>query len=128
MAWRDWGNQPIKSTNHSDTNASTSELIAEIDSTRLAGALAAGSQVPYMVTWVVGCNASTTVGFALEHVLSTGLGSTAVRNATYVFTPAGQTAQFVMPYLLQNGDRLRVRTPDSVTGVISAEIIAEPMT
>lgn len=122
--WRDWGSVPVNSTGGLETNPSTATLVAEIDSTQLGAVLAGGSV--YQVIWVVG--ASTTATWQLEQCSSTGLGSTAVRDLTYVQTPAGQSGQYVLSYKLQKGDRLRARLQTGITGVATAKIAAEPMT
>ena len=80
----------------------------------------------YQVSWLVG--ASTAAIWQLEQCLSTGLGSTAVRDVTFVQTPAGQSGQYVLSYKLQKGDRLRARLQAAITGAASCKISAEPMT
>lgn len=123
--FHDWGNAPIKSTTVSATDPSTSTLIAEIDSTQFGQV--STRALGYRVFWRAG--ASTGGIFLLEHALSTGLGSTAVRNVSMVFTGANQTAQFLDTYQIEPGDRLRVRSAAAgLTGTFSAQISAEPMT
>ena len=125
MAWRDWGNPPINSTGAGFvSNPSTSDLVAEIDSTQLATILSGGQS--FMVTWVLG--GSTTLTWRLEQVLSTGLGSTAVRDLTLLTTPTGQSGQYTWTYKLEKGDRLRALLNSSVTATAYAKIIAEPLT
>ena len=122
--WRDWGSVPVNSTGGLETNPSTDTLIAEIDSTQLGAVLSGGSV--YQVSWLVG--ASTNAVWQFEHCLSTGLGSTAIRDQAFVQTPAGQSGQYVLSYKLQKGDRLRARLQAAITGVATCKISAEPMT
>lgn len=126
MSWRDWGNQAIKSTELSVVgNPSSSALLAEIDSTQF-GSTSWPASKEYLVSWVVG--ASSLASFRLEHCLSTGLGSTAIRDRTVIFSPVGQSGQYVMNYTIEPGDRLRVRVDSTFTGNAFAKITAEPMT
>lgn len=128
MAEFDWGTRPIASTAASAANPSTDTLVAEVDSTAINIAVTAGiGKLPCQVNWIVGCQASTTGQFLLEHCLSTGLGSTAIRDQTLVFTPAGQSGQYNRRYLVTNGDRFRVRVLSSVTGTVAAKIQVEPL-
>ena len=129
MAWRDWGSTPINSTGGSsadglETNPSTATLIAEVDSTQLAQVALGGSL--YQVTYIIG--ASTNVTWMLEQALSTGLGSTAVRDRTYIQTPTGQSGQYILTYKLERGDRIRCRLQSAITGFATAKISAEPLT
>jgi hypothetical protein len=120
MSHRDWGNPPIQSTQAASSDPSTSTLIAELNSSNgLIGGL-------YEVRWAVG--ASTGALFRLEHALSTGLGSTAIRDQAMVFTGSNQTSEFVFNYKLEAGDRLRVLTNSSFTGSVAAKISAEQFT
>lgn len=125
MAWRDWGSTPINSTGSGIVNnPSTSDLIAEIDSTQLGSVLAAGSL--FQVSYLLG--GSTTVVWSVEQCSSTGLGSTAVRDLTNICTPANQTGQYILTYKLEKGDRIRARVQSAFTGYATAKISAEPMT
>ncbi len=125
----DWGIRPIASTAASASNPTTATLVAEVDATAINAAITAGiGSLPCQVNWVVGCSASTTGQFLLEHCLSTGLGSTAIYDQTLVFTPAGQSGQFNRRYLVTNGDLFRVRMASTVTGTVSAKIQVEPWT
>lgn len=134
MAWYDSGNAPINSTGAGFvTNPSTSALIAEIDSTQLAVVLqsavsGAGRASAFRVTWIIGTNQSTAVAFRLEQALSTGLGSTGIRDRTFAVSGPGQSAQFVLNHKLQPGDRLRVVPDSSFAGTAYAKIQAEPLT
>ncbi len=125
MAWRDAGNQAVESSVLAVTsNPTTSALLAEIDATQL-GSTAWPRHREYMVTWV--CGASSLASFRLDQALSTGLGSTAIRSRTVVFTGANQSAQFVLPYTLEPSDRLRVTVDSSFTGNAFVKIKAEPL-
>ena len=122
--WRTWGNEPINSSGGLTANPTTASLIAEVDSTALGSTgWAAGKS--YQVSWIVG--ASTLAVMRLEHCLSTGLGSTAIRDVVYAHTPSGVSPQYVTAHKLEPGDRLRVRVNSSFTGNASAWISAEPM-
>lgn len=133
MAWYAPGNAPINSTGDGNvSNPSTASLIAEILPAQLAIATqsataGSGSPVAMRVTWLVGTNQSTVATFRLEQALSTGLGSTAIRDQTLVATPAGQSAQYVLNYVVQPGDRLRAILNSSLTGTAYAKIQAEPL-
>ncbi len=109
------GNVPLKSTAGIQTNPSTATIVAEISS------LAEGL---YETRWAVG--ASTGAIVLLEHCLSTGLGSTAIRDQTAVYTVSNGSGEYVFAYSAQTGDRFRVRTNSSFTGSIAAKISAEP--
>jgi len=118
-----YGNKPIKSTQATATDPSTATLIAEIDSTQFAQV--SPREVLYRVFWRVG--ASTGAIYRLEHCSSTGLGSTAILDVQTVFTGSNQTSQFVSGYMINPGDRLRVRVGSSFTAAAAASIEAEPM-
>lgn len=80
----------------------------------------------HQVTWILGC--STNAVWQIEQALSTGLGSTAVRDVSFIQTPANQSGQYILTYKLENGDRLRARLQTGITGFATAKISAEPMT
>lgn len=125
MAYFDWGNTPIVSTGTGlASNPDTATLVAQVDSTQL-GAITPGGQ-NFRVTWIVG--ASTLATWHLEQCLSTGLGSTAVRDDTPVLTPTNQSGQYVVTLKLEPGDRLRARLDAAITGTATAKISAEPLT
>lgn len=121
--WYDWGNPPINSSALSATDPSTATLIAEIDSTQFDAQ--SSRTTGYRVTWIVG--ASTTAQFQLEHALSTGLGSTALRDRVTVFTASNQSGQFVTTVKREAGDRLRVRVAVALTATVNAKISAEAL-
>lgn len=125
MAVRDWASVPVNSTGAGmTTNPSTSDLIAEVDSTQLNQVLGGGSL--YQVSWILG--ASTNVVWQLEQCLSTSLSAAAVRDVSIVCTPANQSGQYILTYKLEKGDRLRARLNSAITGFATAKISAEPMT
>ena|SRR3990167_4388659 len=125
MAFYDWGNVPVNSTQDVASNPTTGVLIAEIVSSQFGGNLAARAG-SYRVTWIVG--ASTLASFRLEHCLSSGLGSTALRDRTVVWTALNQSAQYVANYRIEPGDRLRVRAdPALAAASAAAKIQAEPL-
>lgn len=129
MAWRDSGNTPVNSTGGTTgdgivVNPSTSDLIAEIDSTQLTKVLIGGQC--FMVNWIIG--ASTNATWQLEQATSTSLASAAVSDRTYVQTPSGQSGQYQLTYKLEKGDRLRCRLNTAITGFATAKISAEPLT
>ena len=134
MSDRDWGNRRIYSTQGTATNPSTTTLIAEIDSTKLGtnNFSTRSKQRHYMVTWMIG--GSTRMTARLEHALSTGTGSTGVRDGdvTNVWVSTAGTVQYQYPVALQGssngGDRLRIRVSSGVTGLVDAKIFAEPLT
>ena len=117
MAWRDWANPPIQSTQVASSDPSTATLVAEV--TGLIDRV-------YEVRWCVG--ASTGALFRLEHALSSGLGSTGIRDQTMVFTASNQSAEYVFAYKGEVGDRFRVLVNSSFTGSVAGKISAEVMT
>lgn len=118
MAFREWGNPPVFSTTAASvTDPSTASLVAELQG--LEGDT-------YEVRYVVG--ASTSAIWRLEHALSSGLGSTGIRQQTLVFTGSNQSAEYVLTYKAQSGDRFRVVPMSSFTGTAAATIQAEVLT
>lgn len=107
-----------------ETNPSSATLIAEIDSTQLASVLKGGSL--HQVTFIIG--ASTNAIWMLEQASSTLLSAGAIRDRTYVQTPANQSGQYILTYKLEKGDRLRARIDGGITGVATCKISAEPLT
>jgi len=126
MAFRDWGSTPLNSTGGDsgdglESNPSTATIIARVTPTQLQG-----QGILFQVTYVIG--ASTNVIWQLEQCLSTGLGSTAVRDLTYVQTPANQSGQYILTYKLEAGDFIRARLQSAITGVATAKVMCEPIT
>lgn len=118
MGARNFGNPPVWSTaSGTGADPSTTALLAEI--TGLKDAL-------YEVRYIVG--ASTSAFWVLEHCLSSGVTSTSFREATHVFTGTGQSAEYVLTYKAETGDRFRVRLNSSFTGTWAADIQAEILT
>lgn len=117
MGFRDFGNPPISSTQGSGSDPSTSTIIAEIAS--LENRL-------YEVRWAVG--ASTGGFWRLEHALSTGLASTAIRQQAFVFTGSNITSEFIFAYKAESGDRFRILAQSSFTGSYAGKISAEALT
>ena len=117
MSWRNWGNPPLHSTAGLTADPSTTTLVAEITG------LVNGN---YETRFVVG--ASTAGVWVLEHALSSGLGSTALRKVTHVFTGSNQSAEFVLTYNAEASDRFRVRMASTFTGNAHASIQAELLT
>jgi hypothetical protein len=124
MAYFESGNTPIQSTSAPlGSDPSTSTLLAEIDSTQLAGTLPGGQN--YQITAIVG--ASTNAQWLIEQCLSTGLGSTAIRTLTSILTPTAMSGQYTWKWKLEQGDRIRARVNSSFTAVTSVKLFAEPL-
>lgn len=123
MSWYDLGNPPITSTQGLIAAPSTSDLIAELDSTELGTKnFAAGQQHNARVTWVAG--ASTTAIFRLEVAASTALANPTSR--MLVWTPTGQSGQYVTNVRLSKDSRLRVlmeSTGANAAATIQAEFL-----
>lgn len=127
MSWYDFGNPPITSTQGIVAAPSTASLIAELDSTELLTKdFTSGHQQNFRVTVIAG--ASTTATFALEHALSTGLGSTALVQAPINFyTPTGQSGQYVFNLRAGRDSRFRLRLSSTAANA-AATIQAEALT
>lgn len=130
MSYYDWGNVAINSTGAAFvTDPSTATLVAQLDSTQLGTKnLVAGQEQNWRLTVILGSNASTNAAWLVEHAISTGLGSTAIVNQFGAFSPAGQSAQYVWHWRLQKDSRLRCRLNSSISGLVSANLQAEPLT
>jgi hypothetical protein len=130
VAYYDFGNPAINSTGAAFvTDPSTATLVAEIDSTQLGTKdFATGQTAHYRVTSILGSNASTNAAWLVEHAISTVLGSTAILDQVGVFSPAGQSAQYVWHWELQKNSRLRCRLNSSLAGLVSANLQAERLT
>jgi hypothetical protein len=127
MSWYDFGNPPITSTQGIAGGPSTATLIAELDSTELLTKdFTSGHQQNYRVSMIAG--ASTTATFAFEHCLSTGLGSTALVQAPInIYTPTGQSAQYVFNIRAGKDSRFRVRMTSTAANA-AATLQAEALT
>mgnify|MGYP001595243287 CR=1 FL=1 len=133
MAFFDWGNKPISSTQAPASNPTTATLLAELDSTQLGPMMngsvstAAGAHNALgRVTAILG--GSTVADWRIERTLSTGLGSTAIQETVPLFTPSGQSGQYVFVREFQPGDRLRARVASSLTANVNAFLQVEPLT
>ncbi len=115
--FRNFGNPPKQSTQTLTTDPSTGTLVAEIQS--LEDRL-------YEVRWVIG--GSTGGIWRLEHCLSSGLASTAIRDQTMVYTGSNQSSEFVLAYKAETGDRFRIVPTSSFSGTCYGKISAEVMT
>lgn len=126
MAWHDWGNPPINSTYApSAGGASTTTLVAELDSTRLGTVnLATGQKLIVEVKWIL--SSDTTAAFKLGQALSTGLGSTGwvEGNVFYPKVPTFNSAEFVTAHELTANHRLRCIMETSNAGANFCHISA----
>ena len=109
------GTPPINSTYARATDPSTSDLLAELDSSNF-GSTRGGI---YAVHIWAGC--STVGDFVVEQCLSTGLGSTAIRDRHLIRVSPNLTPQYTRVYKLEPGDRIRVRPETAITGTQTAE-------
>ena len=125
MSFFGWGNRGIESTTIGVQSAlSTETLLAEVDLNGTNASVLRGGAA-WGVTWIVG-SPSTVATFLLDHALSTGTGSTGLRNQTVVQVSSGQSAQFYTKHNVEPGDRFRVRLASSIV-TANAKIIAEPL-
>lgn len=109
------GNPPINSTGTPVTDASTSEILAELESSNF-GSTRGGT---YNVNLWVGCS---TVGyFWWEQVSSTGIGSSAIVERTLLRVSANLTPQYVKKFKLGPNHRIRVRMETAISGGTIAE-------
>lgn len=109
------GTPPISSTGARETDPSTTTILAELDSTNF-GSTRGGV---YSVQLWVGC--STVADLVWEHCLSTGFGSTAVRETTYIRVSPNLTPQYIKKFKLEPHDRIRVRPAVEITGTQTCE-------
>ena len=124
MAYFESGNVPVVSTGAGIvSDPSTATLIAQIDSTQLAGILPAGQ--PFQITAIVG--ADTNAVWRVEQCLSTGLGSTAIRDFVPIMTPTQMSGQYTWKWKLEVGDRVRLRVNSTFTGNTVSKLLAEPL-
>lgn len=125
MSFFGWGPNSVESTDLGvKTSLSTQTLLAEIDLNSSMVSVKAGGQC-FGVTWIVGTQ-TTVATFLLDHALSTGTGSTGLRNQTVVEVSSAQSAQYFTKHQAQPGDRFRVRLASSIVSA-NAKIIAEPL-
>jgi hypothetical protein len=119
------GNPPITSTQGEATNPTTSALLAEV--TGLGGETKGGGTL-YEARVLLG--ASTLATFWVEQCQSTGLGSTALREGgaylgRRILYGTIQSAQYMVRFRAEPGDRLRVRLQAAVTGTAAATLQLE---
>ena len=120
-----WGNRAIESTTIGvQATLSSQSLLAEVDLNGTNAFVKSGGEA-WGVTWIVG-TPTTMATFLLDHALSTGTGSTGLRNQTVVEVSSGQSAQFYTKHNVFAGDRFRVRLASSIVSA-NAKIIAEPL-
>jgi hypothetical protein len=132
MSWYLPGVPAINSTAGTATNPTTATILAQISSTGPSsnGGLNSSrtAQVQACVYAYLGTSTQATEWW-LEHCLSDGLGSTALRGGlqgrTVLITASGQSSQFVQKFDLFKGDFVRVRIAAAFTGTASAKLQAE---
>lgn len=110
------GTPPVNSTGARLTDPSTSDLLAELDSSNF-GSTRGGI---YILSVWAGC--STVADLVLEQCLSTGLGSSAIREYTYLRVSPNLTPQYLKAFKLEPGDRIRVRPATAITGTQTCEV------
>lgn len=120
MAYFVTGDPPVFSTATTATNPSTTTLLAELDSTQLLTINRGG--IYHVNVWM---GSDTNVLLHLEHVLSTGIGSTAIRDRVELRSAGTQTSQFQIRFKLEQNDRIRVRPSSAVTGDVDVTLSAE---
>lgn len=122
--FHDWGNPPINSTfAPSAGGASTTTLVAELDSTQLGTKdLAANQKLLVSVNWV--CSSDTNAAFKCGSALSTGLGSTGWVDTFYPKVPTLNSAQFQTRHELFANYRLRAIMETSNAGANAVYITA----
>lgn len=127
MAYYDAGNPSINSTGATFvSDPSTATLVAELDSTQLGTAFyQAGQSNNVRLTVVLGGNASTNVQWVVDLASSTGLAAASIVDQKGMFTPAGQSAQYVWQWKLEKDYRIRARVNSSVAGLVAANLQAE---
>src|SRR5690242_1289466 len=105
MAYFDWGNRPIYSTNNVGqvANPSTATLVAEIDSTQLGTVnFVTGQSRLFRVLWILGSDTSAT--WQCERAASTALNS-GYSDAIWPKTGTALSAEFMTFHELGPNDR-----------------------
>lgn len=121
--WHDWGNPPINASGVSAGGASTTAVIAELDSTVLGTKnLPAGQKLLVSVNWIV--SSDTVLSMRFGSGSSTSVAQAAWVDQALVDLPGHQSAQFVTRHELFTNYRLRAHLPSSVAGTASAYISA----
>lgn len=135
MSWYLPGVSAVNSTAGTATNPTTATIVAQVTSTGPSsnGGLNSSRVAMQQVAayFYLGTSTQATEWW-IEHCLSTGTGSTALRGngfqgRTVVVTASGQSSQFVQKFDLVRGDFLRVRIAAAFTGTANAKIQAEPI-
>ena len=131
MSAREFGNPPLLSTTApTQANPSTATLIAE-----LIIPITGSSNLVDDYEVRFGLGASTGALWRLDCALSSGLASTALRNTSdgapqriNVFTGSNLSAEFVVTFRANQGDRFRATWESTVTATAAAWIQAEKLT
>jgi hypothetical protein len=132
MSWYLPGALAVNSTAGTANNPTTSAILAQITSTGPSSNGGLNSSLVALTQCVgyfyLGTSTQATEWW-VEHCLSTGTGSTALRGGlqgrTVILTASGQTSQFVQKFDLVKGDFVRVRVATAFTGTANAKIQAE---
>lgn len=125
MAYFDWGNKPLFSTQGPTASPSTSSIIAALDSTVLGTVHFTGSQSRcFRVTWIVGSD--TNVAWQLERADSSTLAD-AVPETVWVRSPSNQSGQYITTMTMERNQFLRARMLSTGANAV-AYISAEPLT
>lgn len=112
MAYRDYGNKPTLDAGAKETNPDTTDVMAD------SGALSAGI---YDVRVIIGASAAAI--FQVERRNADNDAS--VGDVVILYCAAGQSAQFALPYVLEEGERVRVMMNANLTGTAAAAINVE---
>jgi hypothetical protein len=124
MAYFDWGNKPIYSTQGIVSAPSTASIIGAIDSTVLGTAsFRAGQSRHFRITAIIGCD--TNAAWQVERTPSTALD--AAVETVWIRTPNNQSGQYVFAMCFEKDQFLRARMVS--TGANAACYLqAEPLT
>jgi hypothetical protein len=120
------GARTVSSTDTTATNPTTTTIICYVTSTgaSTAGGLGMEYESDVLVNAYLGTSTQATVWW-VDHALSSGLGSTAIKDQTRLVTASGQTSQFQLRYRLAKGDLIRVRVSAAFTGTADAKLKVE---
>lgn len=125
MAFNDWGNAPLFSTQGVTAAPSTATVIGAIDSTVLGTANFATNQSRlFRVTLIAGCD--TNAAWRFERAASSTIAD-AVPETIWFRSPSNQSGQYVFTMTLEKNQFLRARM-ESTGANASAYINAEPLT
>ena len=116
----------VNSISTAAVDPSTDTILAVVTSTGVstAGGLSLGYAADVAAYFYLGTSTQATEWW-VEHCLSTGLGSTAIKDRTVFHTSSGNTHQYVKRYTFAVGDLLRVRIAAAFTGRADAKIQVE---